>query len=72
MRYWGIRTPEQLLGNSGFHLGGSALLESAYWLVRDCASTANNYFRFTLITPGTEAFCPGCAGHGRSSWAGIR
>jgi hypothetical protein len=48
VRYWGIRTPEQLLGKPGVHLGGTGLLESAYWLVLPSASTSNNYFRFTF------------------------
>jgi hypothetical protein len=49
VRYWGIRTPEQLLGKSGVHLSGTGLLESAYWLVVSAASTSNNYFRFTFF-----------------------
>jgi hypothetical protein len=35
-------------GKPGVHLGGTGLLDSAYWLVLASASTSNNYFRFTF------------------------
>ena len=52
VRYWGIRTPEQLLGKPGIHaMGtgiGTGLLEPAYGLVGRTATIPNNYFRFII------------------------